>query len=58
MLRFSKRINKKTNRKSKKVITRRNKNRFTRKNGVKNGGSGLALVIKKNEPLVWDFKTN
>lgn len=59
MSRFFKRINKKTNRKYKKLITRRKKNRFTRKNGVKNGGgSGTTLVIKKDEPLVWTFKTN
>ena len=60
MSRFSKRSNRKS--RSKKVITRRKKNRFTRKygvkNGVKNGGSGTTLVIKKDEPLVWTFKTN
>jgi hypothetical protein len=54
MPRFSRRNNKRY----KKVITRRKKNRFTRKNGVKNGGSGPAMVILKNEPLVWSFKTN
>ena len=43
---------------SKKLITRRKKNRFTRKYGAKYGGSGLPLVVKKNEPLVWTFKTN
>jgi len=72
MSRFFKRINKKTNRKYKKVITRRKKNRFTRKNGLKDelknriknglkyegGGSGTTLVVNKNEPLVWIFKTN
>jgi hypothetical protein len=65
---FSRRMNKRY----KKVMTRRKKNRFTRKYGVKNGvkngrvkngrvkngGSVPALVIKKNEPLVWTFKTN
>ena len=64
MSRFFRRNNLRT--RSKKVITRRKKNRFTRKNKVKNGqkygvkygGSGTALVIKKNEPLVWTFKTN
>jgi hypothetical protein len=50
MPRFSRRNNKRY----KKVITRRKKNRFTRKNG----GSGPAMVILKNEPLVWSFKTN
>jgi hypothetical protein len=58
MPRFSRRNNKRY----KKVITRRKKNRFTRKygvkNGVKNGGSAPAMVILKNEPLVWSFKTN
>jgi hypothetical protein len=52
------RFSRKNNRMYKKVITRRKKNRFTRKYGVKYGGSGTALVIKKNEPLVWSFKTN
>jgi hypothetical protein len=60
MPRFSRRNNRRST--SKKVITRRKKNRFTRKygvkNGVKNGGSGPAMVILKNEPLVWSFKTN
>ena len=56
MSRFSRRNNLRS--RSKKVITRRKKNRFTRKYGVKNGGSGTALVIKKDEPLVWTFKTN
>ena len=64
MPRFSRRNNRRS--RSKKVIIRRKKNRFTRKYrvkngvkyGVKNGGSGTALVIKKNEPLVWTFKTN
>jgi len=63
MPRFSIRMNKRTRtKKNKKQMTKRKKNRFTRKygikNGVKNGGSGPAMVILKNEPLVWSFKTN
>ena len=56
MPRFSRRNNRRS--RSKKVIIRRKKNRFTRKYRIKNGGSGPAMVILKNEPLVWSFKTN
>ena len=62
MSRFFKRINKKTNRKYKKVITRRKKNRFTRKykgksrKGIKYGGAAasdssakLPMIIDQNQ---------
>jgi hypothetical protein len=64
MPRFTKRMTKRSNRRSrsKKVITRRKKNRFTRKYGVKNGvkyggaastssvpGVKLPMIIDQNQ---------
>jgi hypothetical protein len=61
MSRFFKRINKKTNRKYKKVITRRKKNRFTRKyrgktRRVKYGGAAAAgsSVSAAKLPMIID----
>ena len=62
MTRFSKRINKKTNLKYKKVITRQKKNRFTRKYrvkkgvkyGIKYGGAAAASLSAAKLPMIID----